>query len=189
MKKAFLLLFAITIFASAPAQTKVGGVTLPNTVSFEGEKLILNGAGVREKYWMDMYTGALYLTSKSSDANEIVNSNIPEAIKLHIVSGLISSDKMVSAINEGFENSTNGKTEALSSEIKKFISYFEEQINKEDVFDIVYIPSKGVLVYKNNKQMGIIKGLEFKKALFGIWLSDKPADKKLKQAMLGDVEG
>ena len=186
MKKAFLLLFAITIFASAPAQTKVGGATLPNTVSFEGEKLILNGAGVREKYWMDMYAGALYLTSKSSDANEVVNSNNPGAIKLHIVSGLITSDKMVSAINEGFENSTNGKTQAMSSEIEKFISYFEEQINKEDVFDIVYIPSKGVLVYKNGTQKGIIKGLEFKKALFGIWLSDKPADKKLKQAMLGE---
>lgn len=185
MKKAFLFLIAVTTFALAPAQTVVGGATLPNTVSFEGEKLILNGAGVREKYWMDMYAGGLYLTSTSSDAKEIVNSNTPGAIKLHMVSNLITSDKMISAINDGFENSTNGKTEAISSEIKKFISYFEEKINKEDVFDIVYIPSKGVLVYKNGTQKGIIKGLEFKKALFGIWLSDKPADKKLKQAMLG----
>ncbi len=30
-----------------------------------------------------------------------------------------------------------------------------------------------------------IKGLEFKKALFGIWLCDKPAQKSLKQEMLG----
>lgn len=185
MKKAFLLLIAVTTFALAPAQTTVGGATLPNTVSFEGEKLVLNGAGVREKYWMDMYAGALYLTSISSDAKQIVNSNTPGAIKLHMVSNLITSDKMISAINDGFENSTNGKTEVISSEIEKFISYFEEKINKEDVFDIVYIPSKGVLVYKNGTQKGIIKGLEFKKALFGIWLSDKPADKKLKQAMLG----
>ena len=185
MKKAFLLLFAITTFSSAPAQTKVGGATLPNRVSFEGEKLILNGAGVREKYWMDMYAGALYLTSKSADANEILNSDNPGAIKIHIVSNLITSDKMISAINDGFENSTKGKTELFSSEIEIFKSYFEEKLNKEDVFDIVYIPSKGVLVYKNGTQKGIIKGLEFKKALFGIWLSEKPADKKLKQAMLG----
>lgn len=185
MKKTFLLLFAIITFASAAAQTKAGGATLPNTVSFEGEKLILNGAGVREKYWMDMYAGALYLTSKSSDAKAILNANNPVAIKLHMVSNLITSDKMISAINEGFENSTHGKTETISSEIKKFIGYFEEKISKDDVFDLVYIPSKGVLVYKNDIQKGVIKGLDFKKALFGIWLSDKPADEKLKEAMLG----
>jgi hypothetical protein len=185
MKNVFCLLFAITVFSLAPAQTKVGGATLPNTVSFEGEKLILNGAGVREKYWMDMYAGALYLASKSAVANEIVNSNNPAAIKLHMVSNLITSDKLISAINEGFENSTNKQTRAISSEIETFKSYFEEKIRKEDVFDIVYIPSKGVLVYKNATLKGIIKGFEFKKALFGIWLSDKPADKNLKQAMLG----
>ncbi len=185
MKKVFLLLIAVSSFGFAPAQTIVGGATLPNTVSFEGEKLILNGAGVREKYWLDMYAGALYLTSTSQDAKEIVSSDTPGAIKLHMVSNLITSDKMISAIHEGFENSTNGKTEAISSEIENFIGYFEEQINKEDVFDIVYIPSKGMLIYKNGTQMGIIKGLEFRKALFGIWLSDKPADKNLKLAMLG----
>ncbi|MEA3471658.1 MAG: chalcone isomerase family protein [Thermodesulfobacteriota bacterium] len=29
------------------------------------------------------------------------------------------------------------------------------------------------------------KGLEFKKALFGIWLGDKPAQRSLKKEMLG----
>ena len=31
------------------------------------------------------------------------------AIKLNIVSGMITSDKMIGAINEGFENATNKK--------------------------------------------------------------------------------
>ena len=30
-----------------------------------------------------------------------------------------------------------------------------------------------------------VKGKDFKKALFGIWLCDKPADKNLKAGMLG----
>jgi hypothetical protein len=32
---------------------------------------------------------------------------------------------------------------------------------------------------------GTIKGLDFKKAVFGIWLGEKPADAKLKKGMLG----
>lgn len=185
MKNLFLVFFALSIFAYAPAQTKAGGAVLPNTVSFEGEKLILNGAGVREKFWMDMYAGALYLDSKSADANTIVEKEKPMALKIHIVSRLITSDKMIDAVDEGFENATKGNTAPISAEIEKFKGYFEEEINKEDVFDIVYIPAKGVLVYKNEDLKGAIKGKAFKKALFGIWLSDQPADKKLKQAMLG----
>ena len=33
--------------------------------------------------------------------------------------------------------------------------------------------------------MGTIRGLDFKKALFAIWLGEKPADNSLKQGMLG----
>lgn len=185
MKNVLLLLFAMVTITSASAQTQAAGVSLPNSVAFEGEKLALNGVGVREKFWMDMYAGALYLDKKNADANGIINGNQPMAIKLHIVSKLISSDKMIDAVTEGFENSTNGKTSKISSEIAQFISYFSEEIKQNDVFDMVYLPKEGVKVYKNNKLKGTIKGMEFKRALFGIWLSDKPADKDLKKAMLG----
>lgn len=185
MKTALFLLFAVVFTASAPAQTKIGGATLPNTVSYVGENLVLNGAGVREKYWMDMYAGGLYLKNKTSNSKEIVAANEPMALKIHILSKLISSEKMVEAVNEGFENTTKGNMAALSSEINKFKSFFDEEISKNDVFDIVYIPSKGVVVYKNGKEKGTIKGMDFKKALFGIWLSDNPADKKLKEGLLG----
>ncbi|WP_034923094.1 chalcone isomerase family protein [Gillisia sp. CAL575] len=185
MKNVLLLLFAMVTFASAPAQTKAAGVTLPNSVTFEGEKLALNGVGVREKFWMDLYAGALYLDKKNADANGIINGNQPMAIKLHIVSKLITSDKMVDAVNEGFENATGGKTSGISSEIAQFKGYFLDEIQKNDIFDMVYLPKEGVKVFKNNKLLGTIPGKEFKKALFGIWLSNKPADKDLKDAMLG----
>ncbi|HSI69280.1 MAG TPA: chalcone isomerase family protein [Gillisia sp.] len=185
MKKTLILFFAMAFIAVAPAQTKAGGANIPNTASFEGEKLVLNGVGVREKFWMDMYAGALYLNAKSSNVNTIMNAEEPMAIKLHIVSKLISSDKMIDAVTEGFENSTNGNVAPLKTEIDKFISFFRDEITKDDVFDLVYLPSKGIVVYKNGKEQGTIKGKEFKKALFGIWLSNNPADKKLKEGMLG----
>ncbi len=185
MKKIIFLLFAFLITLSVPAQTRAGGAVIPNVVSFEGEKLVLNGVGVREKLWMDMYAGALYLNSKSSNANLIISANEPMAIKLHIVSRLITSDRMIEAVNEGFENSTEGNSAALSSNIERFKGFFEEEISNNDVFDIVYLPSHGVIAYKNGHELGTIKGMPFKKALFGIWLSQNPADIKLKSGMLG----
>lgn len=186
MKKTMLLMLAVISFSFGQAQTKVGGATLPNTLEFDSEELVLNGTGVREKFWMDMYAGGLYLDSKSNNAAEIIKADKPMAIKLHMVSKMITSDRMIDAVNEGFENATNGNTSSISAEINKFKGFFEEKINQDDVFDLVYLPGDGVRVYKNDKELGLIKGMEFKKALFGIWLSDKPADDDLKKGMLGN---
>lgn len=185
MKKIIIVLIALMSAGLTSAQTEVGGVKLPNSETFQDQTLTLNGAGVREKLWIDLYAGGLYLPKKSSDASAIISGNEPMSIKLHIVSKLITSDKMMDAVSEGFENSTNGNTKPLAPKIEKFQSFFLDEIKKNDVFDIVYLPSKGVMVFKNDKELGIIDGMDFKKALFGIWLSNKPADDDLKEAMLG----
>lgn len=185
MKRIVFVLVALMFSGLTSAQTEVGGVNLPNSESFQGKSLNLNGAGVREKLWIDLYAGGLYLAEKSSDASAIVAADKPMSIKLHIVSKLITSEKMMDAVNEGFENSTNGNTKPLEAKIKKFQGFFMEEIKKNDVFDIVYIPGNGVTAYKNDKELGTIDGMDFKKALFGIWLSNRPADDDLKEAMLG----
>jgi len=182
MKKILLVLAIVMSANFSTAQTKVGDVTLPNKVTLSGESMDLNGAGMREKLWIDLYAGGLYVQTKSSDANTVINADAPMAMKLHIVSGLVSQSKMVNAVNEGFEKSTSGK--ATAAEQAKFISFFNDEITKGDVFDIVYANGE-VTVYKNDTKKGSIPGLEFKKALFGIWLGNKPADKDLKKGMLG----
>jgi len=185
MKKFAFLFIACLSFGLSSAQTEVGGVELPNQETYKGKTLQLNGAGVREKLWIDLYASALYLSEKSSNAEAIMSADKPMSIKLHIVSKLISSDKMIDAVNDGFESSMNKNTKPLASEIKKFKGFFMEEITKNDVFDIVYIPGTGVTAYKNDVELGTIEGMEFKKALFGIWLAKNPADDDLKKALLG----
>jgi hypothetical protein len=92
---------------------------------------------------------------------------------------------MIDAIDAGFKNSTKGKQAELKTEINKFKAVFSPEIKQNDVYDFIYSPEKGTVVYKNSKAVLTIKGLEFKKALFGIWLCDEPADNGLKSAMLG----
>ncbi|HIP36012.1 MAG TPA: chalcone isomerase [Crocinitomix sp.] len=170
----------------ATAQTKINGIVMPNVMKVNGKYLKLNGGGVREKMFLDLYVGALYLESKTSDANKIINDDKPMAIKLRIISGMVNKDNMEEAIREGFEKSTKNKTEALKTRINQLINKgFSSEIVKGDVFDITYEPGIGVKLLKNNKLLTTIKGLDFKKALFGIWLCDKPADASLKAKMLG----
>lgn len=187
-KTTLLLLFAFSIVSNINAQKMIGGVALPNTIqgkTTDNVRLVLNGGGIREKLWLDMYIGGLYLKTKSKDPDKITKADETMAIKLHIVSGLITSSKMISAINEGFEKSTKNNTTPLKAKITKFTGAFRETIDKQDIFDIIYLPGKGVGVYKNGKLKATIEGLKFKQALWGIWLCDEPADEDLKEGMLG----
>jgi len=186
MKKILMIFVALVSMNLATAQTQVGEVTLPNTVNFGGEELMLNGAGIRKKAMvLKLYSGGLYLPAKSSDAKTIINGAGNMAIKLVITSGFVSSEAMSEAVLDGFEASTDGNMAPLKTEIDKFITFFSEEITEGNIFDITHQEGKGVVAYKNGKELGTIKGMAFKKALFGIWLGSDPADNKLKKAMLG----
>ena len=183
MKKLLILLFLISSLSSF-SQTKIGGVELPNEMLVKENRLQLHGAGTRVKLWMDMYAMGLYLTADMNDAEQVISKDESMGIRLQIISGLITSEKMEKATRDGFKNSTNGEMAHIQSQIDEFISVFSEGIEKEDIFEFIYSPENGTLVYKNGELKDSIIGLPFKQALFGIWLCKKPADKNLKEKLL-----
>jgi len=185
MKKSIIVLLSILLTFSIAFADKIGDVEIPSTLKAGKTTLLLNGAGFRTKFWMKIYVGALYLSEKSSDQNAIINADKPMAIKMHMISGLITSAKMIKAVDEGFEKSTGGNVASIAKEKEALLALFKEEIKVGDVYDLVYIPGEGVKASKNGQSKGTIKGLAFKKALFGIWLCDSPADKYLKKSMLG----
>jgi len=185
LKKIFVVLLAAFFLASSAFALEVGGVNLPDTLKAAETDLVLNGAGQRTKFFIKAYVGGLYLKQKSSDAPKILDADEPMAVSLQITSGIISSKMMEEAVREGFENSLKGNITPLKDKIDAFVNIFKAKINKGDLYEFYYVPGKGLEVYKNKALSSVIEGLDFKKALFGIWLGDKPAQKDLKEHMLG----
>lgn len=191
MKKMLLVItLVITALFSAEAnaqkQIVFEGVTIPRTIKFQDKTLQLNGAGSRSKMWVEVYIQALYLSQLSQNPKEIINDNLEMAIRIEITSALVSSGKLTRAMNAGFEKSTGDNLEALRPKIELLKKYLSEEITRGDVFELTYNPNdKSVWVTKNHELKGKIEGFDFKKALFGIWLSDNPADEELKNSLLG----
>ena len=69
------------------------------------------------------------------------------------------------------------------------MKFYADPFKKGDEILLVYKPGIGTVFYKNKEKRGVISdsNKNFKKALFGIWLGDKPADKKLKMKLLGKI--
>ena len=186
MKKLAVLVVSILLMSFSLGDKKIGGINMPETLKAGETTLELNGAGVRSKYFIKLYVGGLYLQTKTKDAKKVLDSDEPMAIRLHIISSMITSEKMEESTREGFENSMDGNTDALKGEIEMFIEIFKKEIKDGDTFNMVYVPGKGLEVYKNDKLETTIDNPAFKKALFGIWLGEDPAQSSLKEDMMGE---
>jgi hypothetical protein len=179
------VLTAIMVFSFGLSAATVGEVVFENEIVVDGIRLKLNGAGIREKFWIDLYAVGLYLPKKEYDAQKILAAKEPELLRLVIVSSFISDKMMRKGIMEGFEKATGDHLAPLKSRIAKFIEAFADKIEKGDVFELYYRPGSGLLIVKNGKEVETIEGDDFKRALFAIWLGKEPAQKSLKENLLG----
>jgi len=186
-KKSISLLVLGLMFCSPGVIAKDSGkVVIPPTVECAGQELQLNGFGFRKKLFLKLYVASLYVQEKLNDAGLFLEMAQASCMRLHITSSKITSEKMIKATREGFDNATQGNTAPIETEIETFLSYLEQPIKKGDVFDFGFAPHNAIHVVKNNKQLGVIENKEFAVALFGIWLGESPAQLDLKDKLLGN---
>lgn len=185
IKKLFIGVLAVMLMTTMAEARDVSGKNIPESMNVGDDLLILNGAGTRTKMWMSIYAAGLYLPKKMNNAQEIINADIPMAIKIDVISGFMSAKKLEDALREGFEQSTNGNLTSLKDRVDKFILAQKAELNKDDILEYVYIPGKGVSVFSKGKLATTVEGIDFKKAVFGIWLCDNPCDEDLKKELLG----
>ena len=186
-KPAITLLFCLFII-NAPAMAKeIEGVTIPETyaVTDSDTTLLLNGAGIREKFFLDIYIGALYLPARTSDASAILSDTGSASILMHILYGKVSKQKITDGWTDGLEaNLSAEKMRALRPQLEKFNSLFQD-LHKGDRIRIDYIPGTGTEVRISGEWRGVVEGNEFYRSLLRIWIGSNPVTRSLKQAMLG----
>jgi hypothetical protein len=175
-------------FASSPLQAReFGGVGFPDEVALPNttKTVRLNGVGYRKKFFIKVYIGALYTEKLARSRDEVLAQDGPNRVVMHFLHEEVSSEKLVSAWNEGFEdNQSDDELEKLRPRIDKFNAMFPT-VRQGDVIYLDYIPGTGTSVTINNEKKGVIKGKDFNDALLDIWLGEEPASSSLKDAMLG----
>ena len=187
MTKKLLLACGLYLASNIAAEVEISGVFVADEVKTEsGQTLLLNGAGLREKFWVDVYVGSLYLPERSSDVAQILSRPGPLRIQMDFIYKEVSGEKLVDTWREGFENNQSEESlKALQQRIERFYSLFADGVVKGDLYRFDYRPDSGMHVSKNDAQLGVIPGEDFRNALVEIWLGNKPGDKGLKKELLG----
>ncbi len=156
------------------------------------KELIKLGQGARTKMIIGtVYLASLYVPAELKDkpAADLVNAEKPTAVILQIETGMLTRDRFVSAIREGFEKAAGSgfKTDQGEAFVKLFNAV---EFKKGDFVGLNYDPASGVTASLTSpggapKVLGSVAGLAFKKALWAIWLGPDPVQDSTKKGMLG----
>lgn len=173
------------LFLATPALSKeVAGVNLPDLVTVGNAPLKLNGAGVRTRFFIKVYVGALYLNEPQTTAAAALAAPAPKSVRMHVLYDEISAAKLIDAWNEGFRaNTGEAERAALQPRIDAFNALFPA-VKKGDVVRLDLIGDT-TEVWINQERKGTVAGPDFQQALLKVWLGDKPVDAGLKRGMLG----
>ena len=174
---------------SAPALAlEVGGTNFPDTVTVAGKPLVLNGAGVRYKAMFKVYSAALYVPQKSQSVAEVSSTDTPKRLRLVMLRDIDSSE-MGNMFARGMEENTDrGNMVKLLPGIMRMSQIFTDhkRMVPGNSIQMDWVPGTGeVLALSGQTQAEPFREPEFFRALMGIWLGPKPADWKLKDALLG----
>ena len=179
----------IGLLATQPAAAAVvSGVDYPERLTVAGQPLVLNGAGIRYRFVVKVYTAGLYLPAKATTAEQALA--MPGAKRLHIqMLRDIDGNTLGRLFTRGMEdNSTRAQFAKAIPGTLQLSELFvaKKNLKAGEHFSVEYRPGTGTQVLVNGQAM--VKPIvepEFFAAMMRIWLGDKPADDTLKDQLLG----
>lgn len=183
---------ALSLLASSAwvqaATVDVAGVKLEDKITVQGAPLVLNGAGIRYKAVFKVYTAGLYLGAKADTPDEVLATPGHKRMTITMLRN-IDSRELGKLFSRGMEdNMERNAFSKLIPGVLRMSQIFSDhkELKEGETFVIDWVPGTGTVITIKGKVEGEpFKEPEFFNALMRIWLGPKPADHRLKDALLG----
>lgn len=165
----------------------VAGVRLVPSVRVAETPLVLNGAGLRSRFGIEVYVIGLYLAEPAATGAQAIDRYGPKRISLTFLRD-VSAQQLVDALYEGVRD---GSSSAEFVKLKRDADTLAEIMlplrtaRKGETVALDYLPNRGAQVIANGQAVGApIQSFALYRALLRIWLGDSPVDARLKNALL-----
>ncbi|RME24035.1 MAG: hypothetical protein D6806_10235 [Deltaproteobacteria bacterium] len=185
--KRFVVVVCLLALPAMVLALTVEGQNYPSQLTVEGKQLKLVGAGLREKWFFDVYTMGAYTESGSCDKARIIKDDEVKMLRINMLRD-VSAEKMASTIGESFEeHMPKNADEKLKKQRRTFESYFKKECSEGTVLEFIYVPGKGTILKQNGKEMGpVLEGKAFQEVLWDIYFGkDTCCDDLIEQIIDG----
>ena len=181
-----LAMTAASLVFVAPAASAATAFAPTQTV--QGTPLVLQGAGTRYRAIFKVYDMALYLPHKVRTADEVLAAKSPVRLSFVALRDLPGTDLGLSFIKGLTANATPEQIRRHTTSSNRLVEIFSgrSKLVAGDTFAMEYVPGKGTTFFIQGEPQGAPVGdAEYFGMILRIWLGDAPADRQLKQALLG----
>lgn len=166
-----------------PAQ-ELEGVHVPEHVTVQDTALVLNGAGVRWKLFVKAYVGALYLPEPARAPDQVIAAPGPKCIRLVLLRD-VEAGTMVEELLARFRANSSDETYGLLRERIDQLNGALPNFRTGDIVRLDLADAERTDFWVNDALVASFIGEDFQAAVLRLWLGDRPADEKLKRALLG----
>jgi Chalcone isomerase-like len=178
-------LVAATLFSSAMAAS---GTRFEPSAQIAGTKLQLNGTGTRFKAIFKVYDMALYTPRKVATVEELMALAGPKRLQFTALRELPGTDLGRMFLKSMSENAPREVYQKHTVSAMRLIEIFSgrSKLAPGDSFAMDYTPGMGTQFFIQGQPQGDPLGdAEFFSLVLGIWFGPQPADRTLKEALLG----
>jgi hypothetical protein len=149
----------------------------------EGENVLsLKGTAHKKMFFMRIFTAGLYLKD-GVDSKQAMN-DVPKKIEVFYHYPIPGHKLSQYTRDQMRHNLSKKEYAAMTSRIEQMKQYFVD-LKPGDRYALSYIPGIGTKFIYNEREVGLIKGADFAKGIFAVWIGDYPMDKILKKQILG----
>jgi chalcone isomerase-like protein len=163
----------------------VAGVLFEERVRVADAELALSGAGVRQRFFFDVYAMALYVRDPKADR---VSQGGAKRVALRMLRDVDAATFSQALVDGMRPNHDAAAMQALEPRIGRLSAIMAEmkEAKKGMAIALDWLPGAGTQVTIEGKPAGKpIEGEDFYRALLRIWLGEKPVQEDLKKSLLG----
>ena len=184
----FRLVLALVVALAAPVAVGAPQTKFDAAAEVRGTRLQLNGAGTRFKAIFRVYDMALYTTKKVGTPEELLALPGPKRLSFVALRDIPGTDLGRLFVKGLSENSPEEQVRKHTVSTMRFIEIFSgrSKLVAGDTFAMEFVPGKGTQFFIVGQPQGEPVGDdEFFQMVLKIWVGAAPADKGLKDALLG----
>ena len=178
-------LVAALAFPTAALARSCGGVDFPNSITVSGERLSLNGLGLREAtvFNVDVYVAGLYVATRARTADAVLDFTHPIVLDMRFVRD-VDQSTMNEAFEQGFSRNASGNLAALQARINQLKQWVPNLTSGMNLV-FTWLPGQGLQMKVDGRVLGVLPGEDFAAVFFRIWLGPRPPNRGLRTGLLG----
>lgn len=183
MKKVTLFLSTLLLIAFSASS---GLVKAAEQVNVQGSNLQLNGIAVHSELREEWFLNGLYLSSKSDDPEEILNSPMIKRMQIKVLADDLPGRRLKRFWIERIKNNNEASVVLENAKgVRDLADVLGQDLVAGDTIDIDHLPGQATVIQINGAVVDTVSEDVFP-LMLNTWIGDRPPSSEFKDAILGN---